>query len=110
MNQHIFKQRIKFEDWRVGLEYFENGRSLILKVDITIWIFFPTTNVSLVLAGSCLMKNLVRVTYGEDILIYEACVIKLVSLDQCISSPLAVYSNLKTVGSFTLLEAGWHFP
>ena len=48
-------------------------------------------------------------TYGEDILIYEAGVRKFVSLDQCISSPLAVYSNLKPVGIFTLLEAGWHF-
>ena len=25
MNQHIFKQRVKFEDWRVGLDYFEKG-------------------------------------------------------------------------------------
>ena len=40
-------------------------------------------------------------TYGEDILIYEAGVRKFVSLNQCISSPLAVYSNLK--------PPGWHF-
>ena len=25
VNQHIFKQRVKFEDWRVGLDYFEKG-------------------------------------------------------------------------------------
>ena len=25
VNQHIFKQRIKFEDWRVRLDYFEKG-------------------------------------------------------------------------------------
>ena len=25
VNQHIFKQRIKFEDWRVGLDCFEKG-------------------------------------------------------------------------------------
>ena len=25
VNQHIFKQKFKFEDWRVGLDYFEKG-------------------------------------------------------------------------------------
>ena len=25
MKQHIFKQKVKFEDWRVGLYYFEKG-------------------------------------------------------------------------------------
>lgn len=50
-----------------------------------------------------------RVTYGEDILIYEPGVIEFGSLDQCILSPLAVYSYLKRAGSLHLLEAGWQF-
>ena len=33
VNQHIFKQRVKFEDWRVGLDYFEKG-SYFTKFDL----------------------------------------------------------------------------
>jgi len=32
VNKHIFKHRVKFEDWRVGLDYFEKG-SYFTKLD-----------------------------------------------------------------------------
>ena len=28
MNQHIFKQKVKFEDWGVVVDYFEKGSHL----------------------------------------------------------------------------------
>jgi len=33
VNQNIFKQRVKFEDWSVGLDYFDKG-SYFTKFDL----------------------------------------------------------------------------
>ena len=29
VNKHIIKQRVKYEDWRIGLSYFQNGAFMI---------------------------------------------------------------------------------
>lgn len=54
VNQHVFKQRFKFEDWRVAQDFFEKGYfllSLTLKAVITIWIFSLNISPTLVSAG-----------------------------------------------------------
>ena len=54
VNQHVFKQKFKLEDWRVALDLFEKGcflLSLTLKAVITTGIFSLNISPTLVSAG-----------------------------------------------------------